>query len=59
LEFAHDTQFKYNKELYEIFVVSLEQIMGVPIGAEDENKAIYVLGDTEKRQLSDLIVAYN
>jgi hypothetical protein len=59
LEFAHGTQFEYNEELYEIFAVSLERITGVPIGAEDENEAIYFIGDAEKQQLSDLIVAYN
>jgi hypothetical protein len=34
--------------------------MGTPIGAEDENEAIYfIIGDSEKQQLTDLIIAFN
>jgi hypothetical protein len=59
LEFAHGTQFEYNEELYKIYAVTLERITGVPIGAENENEAVYFIGDAEKQQLSDIIIAYN
>jgi hypothetical protein len=59
LEFAHGTQFEFNEEIYEIFGVALERITAVPIGAEDEDEAIYFTGDADKQQLNDLIIAYN
>jgi hypothetical protein len=33
--------------------------MAVPIGAEDEDKLIYFIGDADIQQISDIIIAYN